>query len=219
MRCERIGDAELYLGDCMEYMAGVDDKYFELSIVDPPYGIDLKGPCEHSQQWGGIQSVNKEPPSKEYFDELKRISQNYIIWGANYFHLPGHRCVIVWDKGGGTYGRSFSECEIAEASFNEVSRIIKIQPNQKDKIHPTQKPVALYKWLLSRYAKPGDHILDTHGGSGSSVVACIEMGYPIVWIEKDPDYYEAALDRIRRAWQNRPRLFEDNTPPTQGELL
>lgn len=219
MRCERIGDAELYLGDCMEYMAGVDDKYFELSIVDPEYGIDLNGPCGHSQRWGGIQSVNNNPPTDEYFQELYRVSINYIIWGANYFNIKGHRCVIVWDKGGRMVGRSFSECEIAESSFNEVSRIVKIDPFQKDKIHPTQKPVALYKWLLSRYAKPGDKILDTHGGSGSSVVACIEMGFPIVWIEKDQDYYEAALDRIRRAWQNRPRLFEDNTPPTHGELL
>ena len=183
--------------DCMDYMAGLPDNAFELAIVDPEYGIQLKGPCGHSQQWGGIQSVNGKPPDHLYFKELKRVSVNYIIWGANYFNIEGHRCVIVWDKGETMYGRSFSECETAEASFNEVSRIVKIPPNQFDKIHPTQKPVALYKWLLSRYAKPGDRILDTHGGSGSICIACHDIGYDLTWMELDADYYKAAVARYQ----------------------
>jgi len=218
MRIEHIGDATLYLGDCMDYMRDLPDKAFELAIVDPEYGIQLKGPCGHSQQWGGIQSVNGKPPDYLYFKELKRVSENYIIWGANYFNIEGHRCVIVWDKGETMYGRSFSECEIAEASFNEVSRIVKIPPNQFDKIHPTQKPVALYKWLLSRYAKPGDRILDTHGGSFSSVIACLDLGFPIVCIEKDEDYFKAAFARVRE-FACQPKLIDEKpAAPVPQEL-
>jgi len=226
MRCERIGDAELYLGDCMEYMAGVDDKYFELSCVDPPYGV---GSAKTHTGNGWVVRENKTwdsaIPDGMYFDELFRVSKNQIICGANYFtkYIPPSQGWVFWDKGQRNF--SLADGEFIYTSFDVASRVFSFSRGEMQaeyrgkKFHPTTKPVALYKWLLSRYAKPGDKILDTHGGSGSSVVACIEMGYPIVWIEKDPDYYEAALDRIRRAWQNRPRLFEDNTPPTQGELL
>lgn len=239
MRCERIGDAELYLGDCMEYMATCEDKAFELAIIDPPYGIGhaKRAGLQSGEQHGSaaarkrdyaVKDWDSAIPKPEYFSELFRVSQNQIIWGGNYIvsHLPPSSGWVFWDKDNGS--TDFSDGELAFTSFDCGLRKYKytwngmLQGDMKNKeyrIHPTQKPVALYKWLLSRYAKPGDRILDTHGGSGSSVVACIEMGYPIVWIEKDPDYYEAALDRIRRAWQNRPRLFEDNTPPTQGELL
>lgn len=114
------------------------------------------------------------------------------------------------------YGRSFSECEIAEATFNDVARIVKIPPNQAYKIHPTQKPVALYKWLLSRYAKPGDRILDTHGGSGSICIACHDLGFDLTWMELDADYYKAACERYQ-AHAAQGQLFEPTPAPAYNQ--
>lgn len=217
MRKEIIGNATLYLGDCMEYMATLPDKAFELAIVDPPYGInhaEIAGK-QSGTQYGNAASAKREyvikawdmsAPPLEYFKELMRISKNQIIWGANYFisKLPESSGWIFWDKDNGSNG--FSDGELAFTSFSVGLRKFKftwngmIQGNMKNKeerFHPTQKPVALYKWLLSRYAKPGDSILDTHGGSGSSVIACLDLGFPIVWIEKDEDYFNSALERIK----------------------
>lgn len=188
---------KIYLSDCMDIMPLIPELGRDvLAIVDPEYGITLKGPCGSLQKCGGIQAVNYNPPTQKYFIELLQISTEQIIWGANFFDLPGHRCVIVWDKGETMYGRSFSECEIAEASFNDVSRIIKIRPNQKNKIHPTQKPIALYRWLLQNYAKPGQLILDTHSGSGSCACACYLEGYDFIAIEKDADYHRDSVHRL-----------------------
>lgn len=222
MRLEIVGDAQLYLGDCMEYMETLPDKAFELSIVDPPYAVGASdgrfGARKNSKTYNKLKHYANAntTPKKEYFDELFRVSKNQIIWGANYYpEYLYHSGWIVWDKL--TTG-PLSDCELAFQSINKL--VIKYtnewsgfrkgnkEERETVRIHPNQKPVSLYRWLLKNFAHTGDKILDTHGGSGSSVIACIEMGFPIVWIEKDPDYYDAALDRIRRAWENRPRLFE-----------
>ena len=194
--------------DCMEYMAGLPDKAFDLSCVDPPYGIGVKASVGGNnkaavKQYNGFDDSNI--PDRVYFEELIRVSKNQIIWGGNYFieNLKNTSCFIVWDK---ENTGNFADCELAWTSFNSAVRKFSfrwngmIQGNMKNKeerIHNCQKPVALYKWLLSRYAKPGDRILDTHGGSGSICIACHDLGYDLTWIEKDADYYEAACKRYK----------------------
>ena len=126
-----------------------------------------------------------------------RVSKNQIIWGGNYFHLPPTRGFIIWDKGEMMYGRSFAECEFAWTSFDASARIYKLNPTQLDRIHPTQKPIKLYGWLLTNYAKQGDKILDTHVGSASSLIACYEYGFDFIGFEIDKDYYEAAQKRLQ----------------------
>jgi len=183
----------------MDGMKQFPDNYFELSIVDPPYGIKVS-----SMNMGGRNTVKPDKtknwddsiPNNEYFEELKRVSKNQIIWGGNYFPLPPSRCFIVWDKGESLYGRSFAECELAWTSFDASARMFKFNPNDASRIHPTQKPVALYKWLLQHYAKPGDKILDTHVGSASSLIACYDMRFDYIGFEIDKDYYDAAQKRI-----------------------
>jgi site-specific DNA-methyltransferase (adenine-specific) len=192
---------KIYNMDCMEGMKDMPDKYFELAIVDPPYGIGVG-----QMNMGGRQTVRPDKskkwddaiPSHEYFKELMRVSQNQIIWGGNYFHLPPTRGFVVWDKGESMYRRSFAECEFAWTSFNVSARIYKRSPNDNNRIHPTQKPVALYKWLLENYAKQGDKILDTHLGSGSSIIACYDMGFDYMGFEIDKEYFEEAKKRIER---------------------
>ena len=192
---------ELLNIDCMEYMKTVPDKYFDLAIVDPPYGIDRNGMNM------GNSVFNKDDkkwdckiPTKEYFNELLRVSKNQIIWGGNYFPLPQSQYFAIWDKGETMYGRDFAECEYAWVSKGGT-RIYKKSPNQPDRIHPTQKPIALYKWLLHNYAKQGDKILDTHLGSGSSAIAAHYWGGEFVGCELDKDYYEAAVKRFKEQTQ------------------
>ena len=200
---------ELYNMDCMEGMKQFPDKYFELAIVDPPYGIDVT-----SMNMGGRNTVkpdqtkiwDKSIPADEYFEELLRVSKNQIIWGGNYFHLPPTRGFIIWDKGEMMYGRSFAECEFAWTSFDASARIYKLNPTQLDRIHPTQKPIKLYEWLLANYAKPGDKILDTHVGSASSLIACHNYGFEYIGFEIDPDYYKAAKERLEAA-KNQVSMF------------
>ena len=185
--------------DNMALMSRYPDNYFELAIVDPPYGIDITSQC-----MGGRKTVkpNKEKnwdsdtPKKEYFNELFRVSKNQIIWGGNYFELPVSRYFSIWDKGESMYGRDFAECEFAWVR-NGGTRIYKLNPNQLERIHPTQKPVALYKWLLDKYAKDGDKILDTHLGSGSIALACHDYGFELTACELDAEYYEKAVERIK----------------------
>jgi len=185
--------------DCMEYMKSLPDKAFSLAIVDPPYGINITGEC-----MGGRKTISKDTsktwdilvPTDDYFTELFRVSKNQIIWGGNYFNLPKSRYFAIWDKGETMYGRDFAECEMAWV-FSGGTRIYKTSPNDLNRIHPTQKPVALYKWLLSKYAKAGDTILDTHGGSGSICIACHDLGYDLTLMELDKDYYDAACDRYK----------------------
>jgi site-specific DNA-methyltransferase (adenine-specific) len=190
--------------DCMEYMATLPDKAFDFACVDPPYGINITSEHMGGRKVGGrkarkhdkTKSWDNSTPKKEYFDELFRVSINQIIWGGNYFDIPKSRYFAIWDKGETVYGRDFAEAEYAWVRSGGT-RICKESPNQKDRIHACQKPVALYKWLLSRYAKPGDRILDTHGGSGSICIACHDLGFDLTWMEIDEDYYNAACKRYQ----------------------
>jgi len=192
----------IYNMDCLEAMKTMPDKYFELAIVDPPYGIGInhnigrrKGdkPSDYKKvTW------DNEPPSKEYFDELFRVSQNQIVWGANHFIslLPyDSPCWICWDKGFSP-DVSFASFEMAYTSFKSVSKRIALTSIQNDRIHPTQKPIKLYKWLLQHYAKEGDKILDTHVGSASSIIACYEMNFNYMGFEIDKEYFDKAIERL-----------------------
>mgnify|MGYP000894394520 CR=1 FL=1 len=187
--------------DCMDYMRGLPDKAFDLAIVDPPYGIGeaLVDGGTWSVKWQKKGAEWDVAPGKEYFDELFRVSKNWIIWGGNYFikYLPNCRNFISWHKPYMDGMHTMSNVELALTSFDENARSVDINKDSNERIHITQKPVALYKWLLSRYAKPGDHILDTHGGSGSICIACHDLGFDLTWMEKDADYYEAACKRYK----------------------
>ena len=192
---------ELLQGDCMDYMRDLEDNAFDLAIVDPPYGIDVT-----KMNMGSRKTVKPDKnkkwdsavPTIEYFDELFRVSKNQIIWGGNYFGLPPSQYFAVWDKGETMYGRDFAECELAWVRKGGT-RIFKNSPNDKFRIHPTQKPVKLYQWLLDKYAKPTDRILDTHLGSASSAIAAHYFGCDFVGIELDEDYYKAAKNRFELA--------------------
>lgn len=191
---------QLYNMDCMEGMKQFPDKYFELAIVDPPYGININH--NMGRRKGDKHSSYKkvtwdsQPPTAEYFNELFRVSQNQIIWGANYFQLPPNKCFIVWKKPQISEEVSFSMCEYAWASFDSTAKIVEIYGQEFDRIHPTQKPIKLYAWLLDKYAKPGDKILDTHVGSASSLIACHNYGFDYIGFELDKDYYEKAQQRL-----------------------
>lgn len=190
---------QLYLMDCMEGMKQFPDKYFELAIVDPPYGQfndDKRGHQGggHAKRYGyGKWDI---APNEDYFKELFRVSKNQIILGGNYFTLPPTRCFVVWRKLTISEGFTMAMCEYAWTSFNQNSKWIEIAPQNPNRFHPTQKPVALYKWLLKNYAKPGDKILDTHVGSASSLIACYDMGFDYIGFEIDEDYYNMAQKRI-----------------------
>lgn len=189
----------LYNCDCMEGMKQFPDKYFELAIVDPPYGIGdkFKGGATGKMNFNEIVSKGwDDAPSKEYFAELFRVSKNQIIWGGNYFGLPPTRCFIMWDK---LISEDFSlaMAEMAWTSFDKLAKIFRMAtPKDGPKIHPTQKPIQLYKWLLMNYAKQGDKIIDTHTGSASSLIACYDMGFDYIGFEIDKDYFDGAQKRI-----------------------
>jgi site-specific DNA-methyltransferase (adenine-specific) len=197
----------------MELMARYPDKYFDLAIVDPPYGIGedggdkkrgtkgIKTPIYTKKYWDTTTA------SKKYFKELKRISKNQIVWGANHFienlMATNSSCWIVWDKKNGD--NDFADCELAWTSFNTSVRKFEFRwagmlqgdmKNKETRIHPTQKPVALYKWLLDKYAKQGDKILDTHLGSGSIAIACHDYGFDLTACELDKEYFNKAMQRI-----------------------
>lgn len=201
--------------DCLEAMKKMPDKCVDLAITDPPYGRVNQGSYMTNHMSGGVAKKRNDyhlslwqcqSPQKAYFDELRRVSKNQIIWGGNYYatDLPDSQCWIVWDKEK-PEGVSFADVELAWTSFNLASRIFHFAWNgmiQRDmkhkeyKIHPTQKPVALYAWLLTKYAKPGDLILDTHVGSASSLIACHRTQHKYVGFEIDPTYYELAKKRL-----------------------
>lgn len=188
--------------DCMTGMARYPDKYFELAIVDPPYGLGTR-----TTDGGGSNSQIKfmkdirrsywdnSAPPREYFLELFRVCKNLIIWGGNYFDLPPTRTIIAWDKLVAI--PTMSQIEIAWTSFDSPARLVKINNTDARRIHPTQKPVALYTWLLKNYAKDGDKILDTHLGSGSSRIACYKAGFDFTGFELDRDYFEAQEKRFK----------------------
>ena len=197
--------SETYNMDCMAYMKTVPDKHFDLAVVDPPYGLNPKSTHGRGKlrdrclNRGDIQRWDIRPP-KEYFDELFRISRNQIIWGGNYFPLPPTRCFVCWDKQ--QVWENFSQCELAWTSFDKPAKHVTI-PNRgghKDygKFHPTQKPVELYAYLLRMFAKPGNRILDTHLGSGSSRIAAYKMGFDFYATEIDKCYFELQEERFRR---------------------
>ena len=199
--------------DCLEAMKQMDDNQFDLAIVDPPYGISIN---KQSQGKGGgvakkIEYTKKNwdssAPQKEYFNELIRVSKNQIVFGANHFisKIPfDSSCWIVWDKDNGE--TDFADCELAWTSFKTSVRKLKwkwsgmLQQNMKDKeirIHPTQKPVKLYEWILDNYANVGDKILDTHLGSGSIAIACHNRGFDLTGFEIDKEYFDNACERLR----------------------
>lgn len=174
------------------------DKYFELAIVDPPYGIDINTSGRLVSEKGlEYKDWDKQVPDSPYFIELKRVSNNQIIWGGNYFDLPPTKCFLIWDKQQ-PEGVSFASCELAWTSFDSTAKTFYKRPQGEDRIHPTQKPVQLYKWLLKNYAKEGDKILDTHLGSGSSRIAAFDMGFDFTGYELDKDYFEAAEKRFQQ---------------------
>jgi len=183
--------------DCMEYMAGVPDKYFDLAIVDPPYR-DENQPTKDMRRNGSMESI-KGRPQKDYFDELKRVTKNRIIWGANNFEADPYKGFVVWRKITISEDFTMSMCEIASISegIGTTSKYFEHRPQDTNRIHPNQKPVKLYRWLLKNYAKEGDKILDTHGGSMSSAIACHQMGFDLTLCELDKDYYEAGVKRFR----------------------
>lgn len=212
-------ESGFYNMDCMDAMREFPDKFFELAIVDPPYGISITDS-------GRLGKYNKNEnrwddcaPNKEYFDELFRISKDQIIWGGNYFALPPTRGFIIWDKRQ-PQGISFASCEFAWSSFDTSARTFYMSPinTREDRIHATQKPIALYIWLLQNYAKRGDKILDTHVGSASSLIACHRMGFEYWGFELDPDYYKAACARIEKE-KSQPTIFEVAERAEQGSLL
>lgn len=197
----------VYNEDCVEVLKRFSDNHFDLAIVDPPYGnIDAIGLSDNKKK--GKQATKRKgyhlfeniAPDNEYYIQLERVSKNQIVWGGNFLGLCGG--VIVWQKN----GTAFGEAEVAICSTHKSVKVFEytwngmIQQNMKDKeirIHPTQKPVALYEWILHNYAKPNDLILDTHLGSGSSRIACHKMGFNFTGIEIDPKYYEAQEKRFK----------------------
>ena len=200
-----IGKAKLINGDCMKLMKDTPDNYYELAIVDPPYGINVnhnmgRRHFNKSSNYKPAVWDNLSPPI-EYFIELKRVSKNQIIWGANHFiekiAMPSS-CWLIWDKLF-SHEVSFAAAELAWTSFNSVVKKYTQSPADKTRMHPTQKPVKLYEWLLTNYAKTGDKILDTHGGSFSSAIACNNLGFEFTGIELDRDYYDAAVKRVEAA--------------------
>lgn len=198
--------------DCIEFMKSKPDKCYDLCIVDPPYGIDINN--QSQGKGGGVarkidytkKDWDKTAPEIIYFNELRRVSKNQIIWGANHFisRLPiDSSCWIVWDKDNGE--TDFADCELAWTSFKTAVRRFKWtwagmrqqnMKNKEERIHPTQKPIALYRWILQNYANPNDKILDTHGGSMSIAIACDMEGFDLDICEIDKDYFEAGVERF-----------------------
>lgn len=210
--------SEAYNMDCMDYLRTVPDKYFDLAVVDPPYG-DIDGTAGFSckERFDGGNTLNKhigkfggkfkaykkfedKAPPEKYFRELERVSKNRIIWGGNYFLLPPTRCFIVWDKMNICEDFSMGMCEYAWTSFNGNPKLFKFAPQgtkQEPRFHPTQKPVGLYASIFRHFAKPGDKILDTHLGSGSSRIAAYDAGLDFVGIEIDEEYFRKQEERFK----------------------
>ena len=199
--------------DCMVGMKDIPDKYFELAIVDPPYR-DIKDnrPTKDMRKNGKIKVFGNKP-NKKYFNELFRVSKSQIIWGANNFTLPNYKGFVVWRKKTISENFTMSMAEIAylSESLGTISKVFEYAPQgttEDPRIHPAQKPIALYEWLLNNYAKKGDKILDTHVGSASSLIACYNLGFDYVGFELDKDYYEQANKRLENH-KNQMNMFND----------
>jgi len=234
--------SEVHNIDCLEFMKTLPDKFFDLAIVDPPYGIGEDG-SKNKSRGLGIGSIKKKalgrskdykpysggdktPPPPEYFTELYRVSKNQIIWGANHFLAKTSPCWIVWDKENGS--NDFADCELAFTSFNTAVRKFTfkwhgmIQGDMKNKevrLHPNQKPVALYKWLLQNYAKQGDKIFDSHMGSQSSRIAAYHMGFDYWGCELDKDYFNDGNKRFEREKMKQELFAPQQSLPEQIKLL
>lgn len=225
----------MFRADCMKLMPEYPDNYFDIAIVDPPYGAGgqiKKNHCRFGgrfkkyrlnrsgggrmKKYGDIIDKWDIAPEPEYFLELFRVSKSQIIWGGNYFGLPPNRNFIVWRKNI-PENFSMSMAEYAWTNITGNAKVFEHHSQDSRRFHPTQKPVALYKWLLSKYAKQGDRILDTHFGSGSIAVACNELGFELVASEKDEFYFEKACERIRLAAAQ--ETFDFGAKETQQDLF
>lgn len=208
--CENLS---FYNADCMDLLKTFKDKEFDLAIIDPPYGIDIETSGTYFKQFK-TKGWDNSTPSSEYFEELKRVSKNQIIWGGNYFleHLGSAKCFLIWDKMIGE-GMSFADGEMAWTSFKKPTRIKKLlSRSENGKIHPTQKPVALYEWILKNYSEPNQKIIDTHLGSGSIAIAIDKANQidkknlSFVGIELDTEYFNAAIKRFKN-YKSQQTLF------------
>ena len=193
--------SEVHNTDCLEYMRTLPDKAFQLAIADPPYGLPKdsthgRGKLKHRIINTGNISRWDKAPDAEFFDELRRVCENVIIWGGNYFPLPPTRCFICWDKV--QPWENFSQVEFAWTSFEAPAQLFRFDNRTGDKIHPTQKPTELYAWLLNKYAKPGDRIFDPMMGSQSSRIAAYKMGFDYVGCELDKEYFAKGCERFDR---------------------
>jgi len=210
--------------DNMELMARYPDNYFDLAVVDPPYGINVnvsmgrrKG--DKKSDYHKFAGEDSEIPNTEYWRELFRVSKNQIIWGGNYMtqHLPPSPCWLLWDKGFSEYV-TFAQYEMAWTSFDSSAKKFDFNASaNRNRIHPTQKPVALYEWILNKYAKQGDKILDTHLGSGSIAIACNNLGFELTACELDKDYFEATIKRLNNKFGN--EYTFDDAPDNQTNIF
>ena len=197
-------NVKLIHGDCMEYLRSLSDNAFDLAVVDPPYSKAGGNVGRTGGTWAakyGTSIRNWDiAPSDEYFKELFRVSRNQIIWGGNYFNLPPIRCFLIWRKLSISENFTMAMAEYAWTSFDGNAKVFDCAPQGKNgdpRFHPTQKPIALYAWILNNYAKQGDTILDTHLGSGSSAIAAWELGFEFTGIEIDEEYYNNAVKRFK----------------------
>lgn len=234
------GKVTLIQADCMDIMKDTPDNYYDLAVVDPPYGIGMSKNRSLGKRGKTYQTTkykkgdwDNEIPDKIYFDELFRVSKNQIIWGGNYFieYLKNTRCVLFWDKQYIPAGFSMADCEMAWTSFNANSKRVRVKlehnniSNNKEKakikakIHQSQKPISLYNWLLKNYAKPEFKVLDTHGGSFSSAIAAYYFGCEFTGIEKDEDYFNDAVKRFKRETMMEAIKFVKHPKPQQTKLF
>lgn len=206
---------KIYNEDCLEAMQQIPDKYFDLCIVDPPYGIGISSnPVRQAHK---KKNWDSNIPQAEYFEELKRVSVNQIIWGGNYYNLPPTQNYLVWDKRQ-PHDFSLAMCELAWCSIQRPIKMFSYSVlAEKNKIHPTQKPVALYEWLLKNYAKKGDKILDTHLGSASSVIACKKLGFEYMGFEIDKEYFDLASERINK-FDRQENMFDILNEQSETEI-
>lgn len=224
--------SEVHNIDCLEFMQGLPDKYFSLAIVDPPYGIGEDGGDKKRTRKGKNykkvvthkkKNWDCDVPNEEYFNELCRVSQNQIIWGANYFvqFLKPSMGWVFWDK---IIGGDFSDGELAYTSFDRALRQFTYSYHGDTKgghtrIHPTQKPIALYTWLLQNYAKQGDTIFDSHMGSQSSRIAAHDLGFDFVGCELDKEYFEQGNKRYKEHISKAKLFTPEQLLPTQSKLI
>ena len=187
-----MGTNIIYNMDCLEYMAGLDDNAFDIAIADPPYNLkktSVRGSGKLKNRVLNTSDMSWDfAPPNEFFEELRRVSKHQIIWGGNYFDLPPCRCFVSWDKM--QPWENFSQAEFAWTSFDKPAKVVRMTSRIRNKIHPTQKPIELYTYLLHTFTKEGDRIFDPMFGSGASRIACYKMGFDYVGCEISPEYYK-----------------------------